>query len=116
MGCSHDKVWINLKTKEMAERTIKIFKELLKEDLYCDFFDVEIDIKENKDGFWIYIDEMPLFNYEGGEEIDYFVKEFIKIYPNEYFYLTNMTSSSSCGDTTYNEFKYNYCKKFLNVV
>lgn len=82
MGCSHDCININLKTEEMTKKAIRLFGELLEEDLKTRFFnDDEMNIKETEDGLWFYIDEEPLFNnWDAGESINYFVKEFIKRY------------------------------------
>lgn len=117
MGCTHDYVNINLKTREMAETALELFAELLEEDLYGSFFDIdEIDIEEKEDGFWIHIDEEPLFNsWEEGEQIEYFVKEFVKRYPDEYFYLDDTASFNNCGDTTYYEYRYDEKVKELTI-
>ena len=121
MGCSHDCININLKTEEMAKNAIRLFGELLEEDLEKDlksrFFHVdEMNMKETEDGFWFYIDEEPLFNnWDSGENINYFVKEFIKRYSDEYFYLSNTTTFNNCGDTTYCKYEYDEKNKELTI-
>lgn len=117
MGCTRDYVNINLKTKEMAETALKLFAELLKEDLYGDFFDINyINIEEKENGFWFYIDEEPLFKtWDAGEQIKYFVEEFVKKFPDEPFYLDDTESFNNCGDTTYYEYKYDEKLKELTI-
>lgn len=117
MGCTCDYVNINLKTREMAETALKLFAELLEEDLYGSFFDIdEIDIEEKEDGFWVRFEEEPLFNtWDDGEQIKLFVKEFIKKFPDEPFYLDNTTSFNNCGDTYYYEYIYDENKKQLTI-
>ena len=117
MGCSCSNINVNVKTKERAIELIKLFSELLEDDLYCSLLELnEDDIKKSDDGFWFYIDEEPLFAVADDYElVNYFVKEVIKRFPNEYLYLEHIISFNNCGDTTYCEYRYDEQNKILNL-
>lgn len=116
MGCTRDTINMIVKSKEMAEKAMKLFNEVLKDELYFHFEIEEDDIREEDDCFIIEIDEEPLFlTWEGNEQVAFFVKEFILQNPKESFYLENTTSFSNCGDTNYYEYTYDEKNKELTI-
>lgn len=117
MGCSHSNINVNVKTKERAMVLINLFSEILEDYLYDSKFKIfEDEIKKDENGFWFYIDESPLFVVADDYDfVNYFVKESIKRFPNEYLYLEHIISFNNCGDTTYCEYKYDEQNKILTL-
>ena len=117
MGCTRDNIIIKTKTKGLALEVTKLFGEILKEDLFYDDFILEEDEIEEEDGeFVLMIDEEPLFAmWDAGSQIDYFVKEFIKRFPNDYFFVEDEASFNNCGDTTIYRYEYDEKKQELHL-
>jgi DNA-directed RNA polymerase subunit RPC12/RpoP len=109
---------IKIKSKEIALEAIKLFSEYLKDKLNYDFSNISnndnINIKKGKYTFYINIDAKQLFNtLDYLDSLNAFVNDFIKLYPDTFFYLKNTESFYDKNNVKYMEYNYDKKKKEL---
>ena len=109
MGCTNDVINARLKTKEDIKTFITEFNNILNDDLYYDEYDVkDIEIEEELNGYHIFFENEPMFcTADGGDITEYFIKEFVKKYPDIHFSMDYFCSYSNCGDVLFIEYEYN---------
>lgn len=108
MSCTIDVFNADFGTKDHALAFIKLFNEMLKEDLYIAHEISERDIEFKFDQYSISIDESPLFSMaERGGQLLPVIKRFLLENPDAIFSAYYSCSFTNCGDTTYIECTYN---------
>lgn len=115
MSCTIDIFKADFGTQEHAVKFVKLFNEMLEEDL-CDVSVVSSEDVENGHGYYsINIEGSPLFvEVQRGDQLLPVIERFLKENQDAEFSAFYSCAFSNCGDTTYID--YSYSDGVLTVV
>ncbi len=109
MGCSYDVFRATLKQKEYKEDFVRLWNEVLKDELYDDWAVASMENFEENDteGYNFGIDSEPLFRtMENGAQIHIFLTKFLQSHPDAHLTAEYECTFNNCGDMVVSYFTY----------
>jgi len=104
MGCSYDVFRATLGQEEYREDFVRLWNEVLEDELYDDFAGASMDCFEGEE---FEIDSEPLFRTMlNGEQVADFLKEFLKLHPDAELTAEYECTFNNCSDMVLSYFTY----------
>ena len=108
MGCSFDRVMIQISEEEALESFVDLFNTILKDELYDEDDRIIVeDFEDEGDWYVLNLEAEPLFSYiDYGQQLNPLFEQFLRDNPDVDFYAEYACDFSNCGDQVFNKYEY----------
>ena len=108
MGCTFDKIMVQIDREDALESFVNIFNTVLKDDLYDEDDRIILeDFEDEGDCYILDKEAEPLFSYsDAGQQLNPMFEQFLRDNPDVEFYAEYECSFSNCSDHIFSKFEY----------